>query len=195
MSSACHLAPVSRAIPRLWSDSDLVAAVQEDDATAFARLVSRHRGAVLRTIRRHVGGTEEAWDVLQDTFLSAWIALDQYEKGRPFQAWIRTIAINKCRDRARRAAVRAGISRSWDMDDMRDIADSTPGPADLLETEQTLNRLRGGLTKLSSSLREPLLLTAVEGMSHLQAGNVLGISAKAVEVRVYRARMRLEGLR
>jgi RNA polymerase sigma factor CnrH len=181
------------ALPAAWSDADLVAAAMEDDTVAFTRLVSRHRDAVLRSIRRYVGDGEEAWDVLQDTFFAAWIALAQYERDRPFLAWIRTIALNKCRDRTRRAAVRAAISRSWNSDDMQHVADSTPGPADLLETEQALDRLQGGLRKLSSSLREPLLLTALEGMSHLEAGDCLGISAKAVEMRVYRARMHLEG--
>jgi RNA polymerase sigma factor CnrH len=184
-----------RAIPAAWSDGELVAAAMEDDTMAFARLMSRHRDAVLRSIRRYVGGgSEEALDVLQETFFSAWVALAQYERDRPFLVWIRTIALNKCRDRARRAAVRAAISKSWNGDDMQHVADSTPGPADLLETEQALGRLIGGLTQLSSSLREPLLLTALEGMSHLQAGDCLGISAKAVEMRVYRARVRLEGL-
>jgi RNA polymerase sigma factor CnrH len=196
MSDTClPIWGVPRAIHAVWSDADLVAAAMEDDTAAFSRLVSRHRDAVLRSIRRYVGaGSEEALDVLQDTFFSAWGALAQYERDRPFLAWIRTIALNKCRDRARRAALRAAISRSWNVDDMQHVADSTPGPADLLESEQTLARLLGGLTQLSSSLREPLLLTALEGMSHLEAGDSLGISAKAVEMRVYRARVRLEGL-
>jgi len=178
----------------LWSDADFVLAAIDGDTFAFSQLLSRYRDVVWRTVRRHVGSRDEALDLFQEVFLSAWMALAQYQRDRPFMAWIRIIALNKCRDRARRAAVRAAISKSWDAHEMQDIADSSPGPAELLETEQALSRLQDGLTKLTGSLREPLLLTALEGMSHLQAGDKLGISAKAVETRVYRARIRLEGL-
>ena len=195
MTSSClPVAEFPRVKNALCSDADLVTGTMEDDSVSFSRLVSRHRDAVLRSIRRYVGSSEEALDVLQETFFAAWIALAQYQQDRSFLAWIRTIALNKCRDRARRAAVRVAISSLWHADEMLDVADSTPGPADLLETEQALARLQGGLRKLTGSLREPLLLTAIEGMSHLQAGDRLGISAKAVETRVYRARIRLKGL-
>jgi RNA polymerase sigma-70 factor (ECF subfamily) len=51
--------------------------------------------------------------------------------------------------------------------------------------------LEAQIHKLPRSLKEPLLLTALEGMSQQQAGEFLGVSAKAVETRVYRARARL----
>jgi RNA polymerase sigma factor CnrH len=173
-------------------DAEMALDAVKPDTLAFTQLVSRHRDAVLRCIRRHVRGSDEAFDVLQETLLSAWLALAQYDRDRPFEVWIRAIALNKCRDRARRARVRAAISDTWSGDAMKDVADSAPGPADLLETHQALDRLQGSLAKLPRSLREPLLLTALEGMSHLQAGDHLSISAKAVESRIYRARVRLE---
>jgi RNA polymerase sigma-70 factor (ECF subfamily) len=177
-----------------WRDGDSTATVAEDDPLAFSELMSRHREALLRCIRRYVGGSDDALDVLQETFFSAWMALGHYDRHRPFLVWIRTIAVNKCRDRARRTAVRAAVFGPWTSDEMLEIADSRPGPPELLESEQALDRLRSSLAKLPVSLRKPLLLTTLEGMSHRQAGHCLGISAKAVELRIYRARMRLEAL-
>jgi RNA polymerase sigma-70 factor (ECF subfamily) len=48
------------------------------------------------------------------------------------------------------------------------------------------------LATLPRQLKEPLLLTALEGLSHREAGELLGINAKAVEMRVYRAREKLK---
>jgi RNA polymerase sigma-70 factor (ECF subfamily) len=47
------------------------------------------------------------------------------------------------------------------------------------------------IAELPAQLQEPLLLTAFEGMSQIEAGKALGISPKAVELRIYRARKQL----
>jgi RNA polymerase sigma-70 factor (ECF subfamily) len=59
------------------------------------------------------------------------------------------------------------------------------------QTDDGLRRLESAITKLPRALKEPLILTALEGLSHKEAAELLGISAKAVEVRVYRAKRRL----
>jgi RNA polymerase sigma factor CnrH len=64
---------------------------------------------------------------------------------------------------------------------------SAPASADD-DNEATLTSLDNAIAALPAQLKEPLLLTAFEGMSQAAAGKALGISAKAVETRVYRAR-------
>jgi RNA polymerase sigma-70 factor (ECF subfamily) len=65
----------------------------------------------------------------------------------------------------------------------------------LAESGQELRRLEAQINKLPRSLKEPLLLTALEGMSQQQAGELLGVSAKAIEARIYRARKALFHIR
>jgi RNA polymerase sigma factor CnrH len=176
------------------TDSDLVMRALGGEEIAFTLLMSRHQGQALRFIRRYVRGSEDAYDLLQDTFLAAWRALDRYQRDRPFDAWLRRIALNKCRDRARRAAVRHMLGGCFNSDDAMEIADSAPGPAAQIEGQQELQQLERNMQKLSQSLKQPLLLTAIEGLSHFEVGRLLGMSPKAVETRVYRARARLEQL-
>jgi RNA polymerase sigma factor (sigma-70 family) len=161
-----------------------------DDA-AFAMLMSRHKEWVYRFIRRYVGGGSDAYDVLQDTFFAAWRALSRYHGDRPFEFWLRRIALNKCRDRNRREVVRRLIGGRAGGGQIPEVMDPAPGPAALTETGQELRRLERHLSVLPRSLKEPLLLTALEGLTHEAAGQILGISAKAVETKVYRARGRL----
>ena len=57
--------------------------------------------------------------------------------------------------------------------------------------EQSMRRLDQAIARLPRRLKEPLILTTLQGLSHKEAAAILGINAKAVEMRVYRARWRL----
>lgn len=178
-----------------WSESDalLVQRALGADDGAFTQLMLRHKSWTYRFIRRYVGNAEDAYDVLQDTFFSAWLALKQYQSDRPFEFWLRRIALNKCRDRARREKVRRVLGGLRDdQDGAPAVQDESAGPERLAEAGQELDRLEIALATLPRSLKEPLLLTALEGLSHKEAGELLGLNAKAIEMRIYRARERLE---
>lgn len=173
------------------SDGALAAQALQGDDAAFALLVSRHKDWAYQFVRRYVGNSADAYDVLQDTFFSAWRALARYERDRPFEFWLRRIALNKCRDRNRRETVRRLIGARSGAEESDEIQDPAPGPSALTEGDQELRLLERYIAKLPRSLMEPLLLTALEGLSQEEAGKLLGISAKAIETKVYRARMRL----
>lgn len=180
------------------SDAALAERTLAGDDQGFARLMSRHKAWAYRFIRRYVGDADEAYDILQDTFFSAWLALSRYQRDRPFDAWLRRIALNKCRDRARRESVRRLVLSPLNPGRGSTSADRTPDPIDhaagpeaLAASAQELQQLERAISRLPRSLKEPLLLTSLEGLSHKEAGELLGLNAKAVEMRVYRARERL----
>ena len=178
------------------SDALLVQRALGGDDAAFAQLMGRHKQWAFRFIRRYVGNSEDAYDLLQDTFFSAWLALGRYQRERPFDAWLRRIALNKCRDRARRERVRRILSRfGADETDISELPDTAAGPERTSAGREELEQLERSLAVLPRGLKEPLLLTALEGLSHQEAAELLGLNAKAVEMRIYRARERLSTLR
>ncbi|HWG77959.1 MAG TPA: RNA polymerase sigma factor [Steroidobacteraceae bacterium] len=178
------------------SDATLVRRALAGEDDAFALLMGRHKQWVYRFVRRYVGNADDAYDVLQETFFSAWLALSRYQPERPFEAWLRRIALNKCRDRARRDAVRRVFSRlAGEEGEPEMLPDLGPSPEAAAATDQEVAQLERSIATLPRSLKEPLLLTALEGLSHQQAGELLGLNAKAVEMRIYRARERLAALR
>jgi len=173
-------------------DASLAVAARQGDQAAFAALMRRHKGWLYRFIRRYVADRDDAYDVLQESFVSAWGALSRFDPERPFEAWLRRIALNKCRDRARRDAVRRAALRLFgfgsgdiSVESVAPLADST------VAADHALRRLDVAIGKLSRQLKEPLVLTMLEGLSHKEAGALLGINAKAVETRVYRAKRQL----
>ncbi|MDB5467008.1 MAG: polymerase, sigma-24 subunit, subfamily, partial [Phenylobacterium sp.] len=88
------------------SDGELAQAAASGDERAYAQLVSRHKDGLYRLLRRYLGDPDEAYEAAQEAFIAAWGALSRYDPSRSFGAWLRTIAINKARDRGRRLAVR-----------------------------------------------------------------------------------------
>ena len=109
------------------------------------------------------------------------------------EAWLRRIALNKCRDRARRNLVRRTALRMLGLAEQSasPAAAATPAADSAAATDQARSRLEQAIARLPQQLKEPLILTMLEDMSHKQAGELLGINAKAVETRVYRAKRRL----
>ena len=173
-------------------DRDLVVRSLAGDQRAFSVLLERHKESLYRLIRRYVGRSEDAYDLLQQTFVSAWSSLARYDTARPFAAWIRTIALNKCRDWSRRAAVRRIFVRpAREEEGLEAAPDPHRGAEASMVAHEEEAELGRELARLPSGLKAPLLLTVLDGLSHAEAGQVLGLSAKAVESRVYRARREL----
>lgn len=174
-------------------DRDLAARSAVGDERAYTLLMRRHKDALYRFVRRYTGDSDEAYDILQETFAAAWGALGRYDPERSLPAWLRSIALNKCRDWSRRRAVRGWLTRSDPLDGPSgmSLADSGPSPETSLSDSQRLTRLDHAIARLPAGLKEPLLLTQFEGCSQAEAGKLLGMSAKAVEVRVYRAKRAL----
>lgn len=175
------------------SDGDLAAQAAAGDERAFTGLMRRHKGALYRLVRRYVGESDEAYDLVQETFTSAWRALKRYDRNRPFAAWLRTIALNKCRDWSRRRALRSWLVRSEPLDGSSglDLPDRGRSPEDQTSDRQEMQRLDKAIAALPGGLKEPLILTVFEGLDQVETGKVLNMSAKAVEVRVYRAKKAL----
>ena len=87
-------------------DQELASLAVAGQGQAFRELMRRYRDPLYRLIRNNVGDPEEATDLLQESFVSAFAAIHRYDAERPFRFWLSRIALNKCRDWARRRAVR-----------------------------------------------------------------------------------------
>lgn len=172
------------------AESDLARLAAAGDDQAFAELVRRHQDGLYRLLRRYLGSADEAYEATHEAFIAAWGALKRYDPARPFGAWLRTIAINKARDRGRRLTVRRLLFGHRPLEESGALESADPAPAadETLITRQQLAELDRAISGLPTKLKEALLLTAIEGLSQQEAGAVLGVSAKTIETRAYRAR-------
>jgi len=175
-------------------DGQLVALSLAGRQVAFAELVRRYKGGLHRLVARIVGDEDEALDVVQETFVAAHQALANYDAARPLSAWLSRIAINKARDWRRRKAARRFISMFLPLEHVLDAVDETPSAETQTSDRQELTNLSRALARLPANLRETLILRTVEGLTQAETAQILGVSEKAVETRLYRARQKLTAI-
>ena len=174
-------------------DRALAIAARAGDSHAFEQLVLRHKSSLYRLARRYVGNADEAYELVQEAFVAAWLALGRFDPTQSFISWLRTILLNRCRDHARRRAVRGRVlalflhesPQSHEPDERE--ADREQ---DLLE-QQRMRQLDRAIAELPAIYKEPLLLTLVSGLTQSETARELNITVKAVEMRIRRAKLRL----
>ncbi len=175
-------------------DEILASRAQQGDRQAFESLIGRHKEVLYRLVRRYLGNSDDAYDILQDTFISVWENLHRYDPKRSFVAWTRTMALNKCRDFSRRRRFRLWVLQLF----AAESSTEAPSPADSAalaevesEKEKRLQRLDQAIAALPAVYKDPFLLTFAGGLSQDAAAAALMTTRKAVEMRVRRARQKL----
>ncbi len=176
----------------LPDDPDLLLgrALQAGDDAALDALIEKYREPLFRFICRYVRDRETARDLLQETFVRLYFGIGRFKPRSQFNTWLYSIATNLCRDQARSKKHRqAQITDS--IDDAGFLHPPASGdhePDVEAERNERLNALDDAIAELPHDLRTALLLCALEGRSYRECGALLGITAKAVESRIYRAR-------
>lgn len=175
-----------------FSDGELAALSIAGRQAAFSEIMRRYSATVFRLAHGSVGDPDEALDLVQETFVAAYQALGRYDTTRSMKTWLCTIAVNECRDWARKRAVRHFFSFAAPIDDHIDtLAAEQVAVEDALADREELQRVARAISTLPGRLKEVLVLRTIEGLSQSEAAVVLSISEKAVETRLYRARASL----
>lgn len=160
-------------------------AARGGDADAFGALVRRHERRAYAVARAIVTVHEDAEDVVQEAFVRAYQALDRFDPGQSFGAWLNRIVANAALDLARRRKVRAA-------DELHDgVAGMFRDPGEASELRQ---RLREALRTLPERMRAVLVLHDVEGFAHAEIGRLLGIPEGTARSDLHHARHRLRDL-
>lgn len=157
---------------------------------AFARLIEPMIPDLLSTALRLLGSKDEAEDAVQNALASTWIARARLDPDRELLPYVMTVTINKCRDRLRRRKVAQFLGYGQEHG-LADVEDSSPTPEVETHDRQVLAATYAEIGKLPVRLKEALVLVAIDGRSQGEAATFLGITEKAVEARVYRARKML----
>lgn len=172
-------------------EAELVASAKAGSRRAFDRLIERHAPRLLALAARTLGNGPDAEDAVQNALASAWLALGRFDERKPLGPWLTTIALNKCRDALRRRRLGRLFGRNGD-EDVPLVVDESPNQGREVAGRQFLGEVQQEISRLPTKLREPFVLVTFDGCSHAEAGGILGISEKAVESRLYRARRQLK---
>lgn len=174
-------------------DIDLVNRWKEGDESAFEELVGRHQQRVFRLLMRMMGNREEAEDVAQETFLSLHRHGRRFRAEARFSTFVYRVAANAALNRRRSLGrSRARIDKLKVRTEAGDDLPVSPrNPEDATAGAELTARVREALQNLSPSLRMPVILYDIEGLSYGEIAKVLGIAEGTVKSRIHRARRAL----
>jgi RNA polymerase sigma-70 factor (ECF subfamily) len=177
-------------------DRDDMARLAAGHDAALNDLMGRHAPRLFNYLLRQLRNEGDAEDAAQETFVRVFQHRDKFDPHHRFATWLYTIATNLARDRQRHRARHPAVSLETENEEtggeLQDrVASPLPGPGDQMEAAERAETVRRAVAQLPDDLREPLILAEYEELSHLEIGEILGCSAKAVEMRVYRARQQL----
>lgn len=162
---------------------------------AFGELVSRYQARLFNAALRLVNSPEDAADVVQDAFLSAYQALPSFKGDAEFFTWLYRIAFNTAISlkRKRRPAVSLeNHTRETGLDP--DDPSEYVRPSSSIERTEDERQLRDAIARLSPEHRDALVLKDLEGMKYEEIAEVLGVPIGTIRSRLHRARLELRGL-
>lgn len=171
------------------SDDELMRRAGRGDRTAYTRLVERHLPRAVALATRIAGNRGDAEEIVQEAFLRTWLkAPDWREENAPggarFTTWFTRVVVNLCIDR-RRKPVMSPIEFA------AELPSEDKGGFEAVAEVETRGRVLSALATLPERQRAALTLCHWDGMSNIEAADVLGISVGALESLLVRARRTL----
>lgn len=166
------------------ADAVLVRAVAAGDARASRDLLERHLDRVVGLAYRLLGERSAAEDVAQDTFLRLWSRAERWRPDARLDTWLYTVARNLCLDRLRKSGRESDAPPP-------DLPDPTPSAERLLSEAEMSRRVANEIAALPERQRTAITLVHEEGLSNIDAAEILGVSVEAIESLLARARRRL----
>jgi RNA polymerase sigma-70 factor (ECF subfamily) len=184
------------------SEAELVEGLRAGDSAAYRRLVDLNSANVYNVALKLLGNEQEAEDVLQETFLSAFRAIDRFEGRSKLSTWLYRIAYNASlmHLRKREQMTTFSLDRPFGDDEQQTgepsalhLVDWSAVPDDQLLTAEARQEMDRAIAELPESLRATFVLRDIQGLSGAETAEILGISVQAVKNRLHRARLRLRG--
>jgi RNA polymerase sigma-70 factor (ECF subfamily) len=158
------------------------------DHDAFEELVLRHRGKVLANCRYLTRADDDAEDLTQEVFVKAFFKLKTFEGRSQFQTWLQRIKVNHCLN-----FLRGKKSKTFVETDALDVETAEAvnvkvEPASDIDRHTVREAIEQVLEAIPDTMRVPLILCDMDGLSYQEAADQLGIGLSAFKMRLKRAR-------
>ncbi len=168
----------------------LIQKAQGGDGEAFGALYDHYLPRIYRFVLLKVGRREDAEDLTNQVFLSAWEHLDRYEhRGFPFSSWLYRIAANAVIDHYRTARQHQNIETVPE-----EVLADVDAVSDAVDTAITARRVRAALVKLEPDQQNVLIMRFVNELSNKEIAGALGKTEGAIRVIQHRALKHLKKL-
>jgi len=177
-------------------DYEFVSLCKKGDVDAFEVLVKNHQKRMLNIAYRMVGNYEDACDIVQDAFISAYRNLKSFKGKAKFSTWLYTIVINLSKNRLKQLKTQLHREK-FSIDDpvltndgqiRGELASREPSALESLERRNIQQKVQECINSLDEDFREVLILRDIQGFSYDEINDLLKIPEGTVKSRLFRAR-------
>jgi RNA polymerase sigma-70 factor (ECF subfamily) len=166
---------------------ELIERCRQGDREAHYRLYKLYSKAMFNVGYRITGNEEDAEDVLQEAFVSAFKNLHHYRADASFGAWLKRIVINK--------AINVLKKHKWEvMPENKEIDVAAEEEPQEYLSDLSVERVRNAIQQLPDGYRSVLSLYLLEGYDHQEIGEIMGISESTSKSQLNRAKNKLKEL-
>jgi RNA polymerase sigma-70 factor, ECF subfamily len=175
-----------------YVDTDLIRRTRAGDREAFEELFNRYQKRVYNLIYRIIGNESDSSDLTQEVFVRVYNSIGKLRTDEAFFSWVRTVAVNLCRDFIRRRPARTeSLDARLETDDgqvERELPDPSAGPERLLLDSDRKRVVDKAVASLSDEHRTVIVLHHLQGMDVQEIARTLDAPVGTIKSRLARAR-------
>lgn len=172
------------------SDRECIQRLQQGETGAFEILVRRHQKAIFNLVYRLLGDYDEAAEIAQEAFLSAYKSVGQFRGDANFSTWLYRIALNHAS--TRRKTLAKSQQRYVPLDGVDPVDEHRLDPADSVERKETQERVQKALNSLEPDDAAIILLRDMQDIPYDEVARMLNLPVGTVKSRLHRARQALK---
>lgn len=174
------------------NDQQLVIRVQQGDKRAFDLLVLKYQHKIISVVHRYVRDSADVHDVVQEAFIKAYRALENFRGDSAFYTWMYRIAINTAKNhlisRGRRPPATDVDIEDAEYFTGNDNLQDFNTPESILFCDQLQAAVENAITQLPEDLRTAVTLREMEGLSYEEIAEIMKCPVGTVRSRIFRAR-------
>jgi len=168
---------------KLYQNKELILACKEGNTNAQYRIYNLYAKAMYNVSLRMVSSKEDAEDIVQESFLSAFSNINQFAFESTFGAWLKRIVINNSLNFLKKKKINLTLIGNEQMEVIDEDVE--------IDYEIDLNRIKKGIQLLPDGYKQIIVLYLIEGYDHNEIGEILNIAAGTSKSQYHRAKKKL----
>ncbi|HAT68314.1 MAG: hypothetical protein A2481_02760 [Candidatus Yonathbacteria bacterium RIFOXYC2_FULL_47_9] len=164
------------------SDEEIVEKVRSNDQELYSVIVERYQHKLLRYATNLIKDEHKSVDVVQESFIKAFVNLNSFDAGKKFSSWIYRIVHNEAMNNVKKYPKEVPLLDGVDFQSDENIEND-------FEQKETVARVEKCLREMPLLYSEPLTLLSIEEKSYTEISDILRIPMGTVATRIRRAKI------
>ena len=186
-----HATSIKHQASRVKTEADLIREALAGESRSFGVLVERFQDRLFNAMLHVTGSHDEAEDVVQDSFVQAFLKLSSFQGNSQFFTWLYRIAFNNALSRRRRRRGEMSLDQSREITG-RDPQDRHEAPDEPVLRQERVTLVTAALQLLTEEHRTILVMREMQELAYEDIAEILEINIGTVRSRLSRARNQLK---